>query len=660
VAEPEADVAQISSQKFIARNRAPRVRIEYDVELYGAEKRTELPFVLGVFAGLSGASARDLPPVSERKFVQVDIDSFDAYLKRVRPRIAIEVADVLSGAGNLTVEFAFESYDDFSPGRIATRIPGTLRLLEVRNGLVALLTYMDGKVGAQDLLEKLLRDPALMRSYETKAESADAANPSGAAVVAGGEFERLLLETFKPKTDRAAAALQSSVASLAQEVLARPELRSQDAVSTVEAIVAAIDASIGRQIDLVLHHHDFQALEGSWRALHYLVSQVESSELAQIRVLDISKEELSKTFRRYAGTAWEQGPIVKKVHDAEYGQFGGQPYTCFVGDYYFDHGPADVELLTEIARTAAKVHAPFIAGAAPSLMQLESWQEIASPRDLTKVFSTPEYARWRALRESDDSRYLALAMPRMLARTPYGVDNPVEEFDYRESVSPGRMDDYTWSNSAYAMGAVIMRAAALYGWCARIRGLESGGIVEGLPVYAFPTDDGGVDRKSPTEVAISDRWEASLARMGLLPLLHRKNTESAAFIGAQSLHSPPMYEDPEATAHALLAARLPYLFACCRFAHYIKCIFRDKIGSFKERADLERWLNTWIAQYVDPDPANSSEGTKVARPLANAEIVLDEIEGRPATYNAKLYIRPHYQLEGLSASLRLDFALESA
>jgi type VI secretion system protein ImpC len=286
-------------------------------------------------------------------------------------------------------------------------------------------------------------------------------------------------------------------------------------------------------------------------------------------------------------------------------------------------------------------------------MQMGSWQELANPRDLTKIFGTPEYAPWRSLRESEDSRYIGLAMPRFLGRYPYGKANPVDEFDFQEDTEGAVHDKFTWVNSAYAMGVNITRSFKLYGWCSRIRGVESGGAVEGLPVHTFPTDDGGVDMKCPTEIAITDRREAELAKNGFMPLLHRKNSDVAAFIGAQSLQKPFEYTDPDATANANLSARLPYLFACCRFAHYLKCIVRDKIGSFKERDTMEKWLNKWIVQYVDGSPATSSETTKAQRPLAAAEVKVEEVEGNPGYYSATFWLRPHYQLEGLTVSLRL-------
>jgi type VI secretion system protein ImpC len=294
-------------------------------------------------------------------------------------------------------------------------------------------------------------------------------------------------------------------------------------------------------------------------------------------------------------------------------------------------------------------------------MGMGSWQELADPRDLTKQFQTAEYAPWRSLRESEDAKYIGLAMPRFLARLPYGAkSDPVEEFNFEEDTAGADHSRYTWANSAYAMAVNINRSFKLYGWCSRIRGVESGGAVEGLPVHTFPTDDGGVDMKCPTEIAISDRREAELAKNGFMPLLHRKNSDVAAFIGAQSLNKPSEYSDPDATANAALAARLPYMFACCRFAHYLKCIVRDKVGSFKEKADMQRWLNDWIMRYVDGDPLNSSETTKAEKPLAAAEVVVEEVEGSPGYYSSKFYLRPHYQLEGLTVSLRLVSKLPSA
>ncbi len=483
---------------------------------------------------------------------------------------------------------------------------------------------------------------------------------AGEKPLEASDFQALLEKEFKPKTDRAQEAVESSVRTLAEFVLKEVDLVSPDVVHTVEAIRAAIDQKLTAQVNQVMHNPEFQKMESAWRGLHYLVNNTETDTMLKIRVMNISKQEFGKTLKKFKGARWDTSPIFKKIYTSEYDQLGGEPYGCLVGDFHFDQSPQDMEMLGEVAKVSAAAHAPFITGAAPSVMQMDSWAELSNPADLAKIFTTAEYADWRALRDSDDSRYLGLAMPRFLARLPYGAKTePVEEFDFEEEADGTDSSKYCWANSAYAMATNINRAFKYFGWCSRIRGVESGGAVEGLPVHTFPTDDGGVDMKCPTEIAIGDRREAELAKLGFMPLIHRKNSNFAAFIGAQSLQKPAEYDDPDATANANLSARLPYLFASCRFAHYLKCIVRDKVGAFKEREDMQKWLQNWIMQYVDGDPANSSETTKARKPLAAAEVVVKEVEGNPGYYNSFFYLRPHYQLEGLTVSLRLVSKLPS-
>ncbi|MCC5090223.1 type VI secretion system contractile sheath large subunit [Xanthomonas campestris] len=476
-----------------------------------------------------------------------------------------------------------------------------------------------------------------------------------------GDFAALLNREFRPKSERAKEEVESAVRTLAEQVLHRSDVVSEDVSQTIKAYIAEIDRTLTAQLNQILHNADLQQLEGAWRGLHYLVSNTETDQQLKIRVLNISKKELGKVLKRYKGTAWDQSPIFKKVYEQEYGQLGGEPYGCLVGDYYFDQSPPDVELLNGIAQVAAAAHAPFIAAAAPKLMGMDSWSELSNPRDLAKIFSTPDYAAWRSLRESEDAKYIGLAMPRTLSRLPYGAATaPLDEFDFEEDTAGADSAKYTWQNAAYAMAVNINRSFKQYAWCSRIRGIESGGAVEGLPTHSFPTDDGGVDMKCPTEVAITDRRSAELDKMGLMPLVHRKNSDMAAFISAQSLNKPDEYDDPDATANAALGARLPYMFACCRFAHYLKCIVRDKIGSFSDREQMQGWLTRWVTQYIDGDPSNSSEETKARKPLAAAEVVVEEVEGAPGYYSSKFFLKPHYQLEGLTVSLRLVSRLPSA
>jgi type VI secretion system protein ImpC len=486
---------------------------------------------------------------------------------------------------------------------------------------------------------------------------------SGAALgtsFADADFASLLNKEFRPRTDEAKSAVETAVRTLAQQALANASSLSNDVVASIKAIIAEIDAKLTAQVNQIIHHPEYQQLESAWRGLHYVVNNTETDEMLKIRVLNISKKDLHKTLKKFKGTAWDQSPIFKKLYEEEYGQFGGQPYGCLVGDYHFNHSAPDVELLGEMAKIAAAAHAPFITGADASLMQFESWQELANPRDLVKITSTPEYAAWRSLRESEDSKYLGLTMPRFLGRMPYGANsNPVEEFAFEEDTGGGDSARFNWVNAAYGMAVNINRSFKEYGWCSRIRGVESGGALTNLPTHTFPTDDGGVDMKCPTEVGISDRREAELAKSGLMPLVHRKNTDLAAFIGAQSLHKPAEYDDPDATANANLAARLPYLFATCRFAHYLKCMVRDKIGSFKSRQQMESWLQGWIENYVDFNAEVSSEEQKARKPLAAAEVIVEEVEGNPGYYSSKFFLKPHYQLEGLTVSLRLVAKLPS-
>lgn len=467
------------------------------------------------------------------------------------------------------------------------------------------------------------------------------------------DFEALLNKEFKPKSEESNTAVKSAVNTLVQQALQNASLISNDSIKTIEGMIAELDKKLSEQMNAIIHHEDFENLESAWRGLSYLVKNTQTSETLKLRVLNVSKKDLAKTLKKFKGTAWDQSPIFKKLYEDEYGTAGGEPYGAIIGDYYFNHSPQDIELLKGVAQIASAAHAPFISSADPSIVNLDSWQDLANPRDISKIFSTPEYAAWRSFRESDDSRYVALTLPRVLSRVPYGANtNPVEGFNFEETTDSGNSTKYNWMNAAYAMGVNINRSFADYGWCARIRGVEAGGIVESLPTHTFPTDDGGVAMKCPTEIAITDRREAELSKNGFLPLVHWKNTDYAVFLGGQTVNKPKEYDNPDATANASLSARLPYIFATSRFAHYLKCIVRDKVGSFKERADMERWLSDWISNYVTSDPS-ASEEVKAKYPLAEAKVTVEDVEGQPGYYTAKFYLRPHYQLEGLTTSLRL-------
>lgn len=490
------------------------------------------------------------------------------------------------------------------------------------------------------------------------APSADASNT---VELDDPNLQALLRKSFRPRTEEAADAVQKAVETLLTHARRNRVVIHADVVQTIDKLVAELDARISDQLTKVMHHPKFLKLEGAWRGLHHLVFNTDTSDNLKIKVLNAGKNELYRNLKRFSGIVWDQSPLFKKIYEQEFGQFGGEPFGCLVGDYEFGHGHQDVALLTELSKIAAACHAPFVSAAAPSILQMDSWTELGNPREISKIFTAVEYAGWRRLRESNDSRYVALTMPRFMARLPYGTHlAPVDEFAFEERIDPSKADDFCWANSAYAMAANITRAFKLYGWCTKIRGVESGGTVELLPKFLFPSDEGEVGLYCPTEIAISDRREHELSEAGFMPLVYRKNSDMAAFIGAKTLHRPAVYEDDDATANANLSSRLPYISATCRFAHYLKCIVRDKIGSFKSRDETQRWLNDWIMNYVDGDPSISSETTKSKRPLSAAEVTVDEMPDNPGYYRAQFFLRPHYQLEGLTVSLRLVSKLPSA
>lgn len=435
------------------------------------------------------------------------------------------------------------------------------------------------------------------------------------------------------------------------EVLEGTITVSQDTESMLNARIAQIDHLISLQLNEIMHHEEFQRLEATWRGLKYLLSQTETSVMLKIKVLNVNKKELLKDLQK--APEFDQSALFKKVYEEEYGVFGGSPFGALIGDYYFGRSGQDIELLEKVSQVAAAAHAPFLTAASPEMFNLESFTQLDAPRDLAKIFDTTEYAKWKSFRDSEDSRYVALTAPRMLLREPYGKATvPIEAFDYEEHVDGTDHSNYLWGNAAYALGARVTQAFARHGWCAMIRGVESGGLVEGLPVHNFRTDAGDVTMKCPTEVPITDRREKELADLGFAPLVHCKGTDKAAFFSVQSAQKPKVYNTDAATANARISAQLPYIFAVSRFAHYLKAMMRDKIGGYMSRAEAESFLNTWISNYVVGN-ANASPEVKAKRPLSDARIDVMEIPGKPGAYRAVAFLRPHFQLDELSVSMRL-------
>jgi type VI secretion system protein ImpC len=472
-----------------------------------------------------------------------------------------------------------------------------------------------------------------------------------AATEEAGLLDRILAAT-KPYDEQERERNKDYVGQFLRQVVQPGQVVSKDVENNIKYWIAEIDKKLSAQLNEIMHDSDFQRLEATWRGLHYLVHQSETGESLKIRVLNVSKRDLFKDLER--AIEFDQSALFKKVYEEEYGQLGGEPYGMLVGDYEFTRHPEDINLLKMVSNVAAAAHAPFVAGGAPKLFNFDRFTELTAPRDLAKIFSSVEYAAWKSFRESEDSRYVGLTLPHVLARLPYGQDfKRVDAFNFEEFVDGKDHDKYLWMNAAWAYAARITDAFAKHGWMARTRGVEGGGKVEGLPVHTFPTDDGDVSMKCPTEIAISDRREFELSNLGFLPLLHSKNRDFAVFMGAQSCQKPKQYFDPAANANAELSAKFNYILCVSRFAHYLKVMARDKIGSFMEVGDCQRWLNEWIMNYVLANPENAGDEAKAKSPLADARVEVRAVKGKPGWYEAVAWLRPHFQLETLTTSMRL-------
>ncbi|MDQ8159030.1 MAG: type VI secretion system contractile sheath large subunit [Gemmatimonadota bacterium] len=434
------------------------------------------------------------------------------------------------------------------------------------------------------------------------------------------------------------------------EVLEGAITINRDTETMINARIAQIDHLLSLQLNEILHHPEFQKLEGSWRGLQYLLKQSETGTMLKIKVLNVSKKDLLRDLQR--APEFDQSALFKKVYEEEYGVFGGTPFGALVGDYQFDRSGQDIELLEKISNVAAAAHAPFMTAASHEMLNLESWADLDTPRDLAKIFDSTEYAKWKSFRSSDDARYVALTAPRVLMREPYGSTTvPIEAFNYEERVDGTNHDHYCWGNAAYAMAANVNKAFAMYGWTASIRGVESGGLVEGLPVHNFRTEAGEIAMKCPTETQITDRREKELADLGFAPLVHQKGTANAAFFSVQSAQKAKVYDDPAASSSARMSAQLPYIFSTSRFAHYLKVMMRDKIGGYTTRAETESFLNRWIQNYVAPSNASGSLKSKL--PLSEARIDVVDVPGKPGVFRAVAFMKPHFQLDELAVSMRL-------
>jgi len=637
-----------STQKQLLRVRPPRVRITYDVHTNGAIEKRELPFIVGIFADLSGdrdgeATPKFPPDMRERRMVDIDRDNFNEVLRQSRPRVVLkDVDNVLPGGqGKLTGRFlVFEKLEDFEPINVVRKV---------------------------DVLNEVYEQRKLLRDAQAKAEVNDGAATALETIVSSIEtsgawspdMAKALDTGYPDKTDDfrkgVAAALEKHVVPIV--AASDGSGKGRGAALSIDSAVAAIDKSLSRQLSAIMHAPKFKEMESTWRGLFHLVSNTETSTRLKLRLFNASLDDLRDDLNK--AVEFDQSRLFKLIYEAEYGTYGGSPYSLLLGGFELKPEAPHMDFVEKISGVASAAHAPFIAAAAPDMFGLSGFGDLARPRDLAKIFEGVDLQRWSEFRDTEDSRYVSLVLPRVMLRLPYGEKTlPAEGFNFEEEVlsESGLPDNgnFLWGNAAYFLAQRITNAFSLYSWTAAIRGVEGGGLVEGLPIYTFFSggEDGIKELFCPTEVAITDRREKELNDLGFIALCHCKGSGKAAFFGGQTTNKPKKYINADANANAALSSRLPYILAASRFAHYIKVIVRDKIGGFLTRGNVEAFLNTWISQYVLLDD-NASQDVKSAFPLREASIVVVDIPGEPGSYKATVFLKPHFQLEELTTSIRL-------
>ena len=641
-----------SMQKKLGRVRPPRVQITYDVETGGAIEKKELPFIVGILSNLSGMSKEPLPPIKERKFIEIDRDNFDDVMAASKPECFIKVKNVLSEEGkDMNVALSFSKFGDFQPINIIRQVEPINALYVSRCYLRDMLGKLDGNDPLDAVFDEILSSPDLQAELTGAFEGAEDAD-ARKAVEPTETMQKLMTDGGMVLDETQKEYAIQLIGEFAVSILiGLPADNQKNIGALLNDKIMEIDTRMSNQLNLIMHEKDFQSIEATWRGMNYLVFKTETGTMLKLRVLNVSKDDLLKDMKK--ALEFDQSGLFKLVYEAEYGTYGGYPYSLLVGDYEFGRHPNDLELLDKLSGVASSAHAPFISAAYAKLFDMEDFFTLAKPRDLSKLFESNELIKWRSFRESEDSRYVNLSLPRVLQRLPYGKDtNPAEGFDFTEDTDGKRADKYLWGNSAYVLAERITNAFSLYSWTAAIRGVEGGGLVEGLPVHTFKTDEGDIALTCPTQVSITDRREKELNDLGFMAICHCKGTDMAAFFGGQTTNLPKKYMTDEANANARISAMLPYILASSRFAHYIKAIMREKIGSFFTRGNVEDYLNGWIANYILLDDS-ASQDSKAKFPLRDAKVAVTDVPGKPGAYKATVFLRPHFQLEELTTSIRL-------
>lgn len=652
-----------SIQDKLTRVRPPRVKITYDVETGGAIQKKELPFIVGMFSDLAGEPQQELPPVKDRKMVDIDRDNFNKVMASIEPCVKLSpVPNVLpGGSGNLSGVLTFACVDDFGPLEIVKRVPALLLEYDKRCRIRDMQVKAESSDALAAMLDKIVTvdeasEGKKLRDELTGAFKAD--DVDGWKDVTPTDTVNTLLTPDYMVLDEAQKpyALQLIGQFVTDIVATLKDDNTLSASRLMDARIVEIDDALGKQLNEIMHIPAFQQLEASWRGLHYLVSHAETGTMLKLRVLNVSKHDLLADLTK--AVEFDQSAVFKMIYEAEYGTYGGDPYSMLMADYEFGRHPMDIELLNKMAEVAAASHAPLLAAANARLFDLDSFERLAKPRDLAKIFESVELDGWRAFRDSEDSRYVTLTLPRALLRLPYGEATvPVDGMRFEEDVylSDSTEPDtgkFLWGSAAYLLAERVTNAFSLYGWTAAIRGVEGGGLVEGLPTFKFKTSEGDMAMVCPTQVAITDRREKELNDLGFVSLCHCKGSNKAAFFGGQTTNLPKKYISDLANANAQISSLLPYMLSASRFAHYIKVIMREKVGTFLTRANVETFLNTWIAQYVLLDD-DATQEVKASYPLRAAKVNVTDVPGKPGAYKATMFIKPHFQLEELTTSIRL-------
>ena len=658
-----------SVHKKLERVRPPRVNITYERQ---GEIR-DLPFVVGVLAPLSGNQEAGVR-LKDRRFLQIDLDNFDTILGCINPRLSLIVDDKLTNCGTLRVDLSFRQMADFDPGKVARQIGPLQNMLEKRSQLADLRGRLQFHQRLEELLQGVLIETRLLargprRSGQLVEQPADSQiRDATVRVVGAGDLvdDKEFLDWIgrfvhdhwpsgqQEWRDDVAKEIRHQAVLLSRE-LAWADLVAGGLEAALDRRVSQLDSELSTQLNEIIHDKDFQRLEASWRGLQYLVLHTENSELLRIEVLDVAEEEFRHDLSRVP--EFDQSTLFKKIYEERYDTSGGDPLGVLIGGFEFGRSEEDIATLEKIAGLAAAANCPFIAGTRPIMFGLESFTQLDQPRDLAKIFVTGEYTRWRTFRESQNASYVVLTLPRVLMRGPFGPETiGIEEFNYDEHVDAHAL--YLWGSAAFVLGARITSAFASYGWCAAIRGVESGGLVEDLPVHQFKTSAGDIAMKCPTETPITDRREKELADLGFVPLVHCKGTANASFFSVQSTQKPRKYQTEAATATARVAAQVPYVMATARFAHYMKVITRDRAGRYMSRGECERMLNEWISRYVAPHDAPASvnvapASVKAKFPLREASVEVQEIPDKPGAYRAAVFLWPHFQLDELGCAMRM-------